>query len=341
MEPRSPTIEGFRLIFRRPLVGFAELAWRWTFGAAAVAVCGFAFFQYLNTLFVSNADLFFLRTRHPFFVSQALAHILRGSAPRFVITGIVLGIALALAWIVAASFGRAATVRAIAAHFATDETEAIAPPVSLRALMGLNFLRAAAALAAVVGWFGAFLVAGLAFPGTSPGPVLAFLLFWALVALLWLAWSITNWFLSLAAVFVVTRNLDTLDALTGAVDLCRDRLGTVIAISSWFGLAHLGAFIVGSAVSFSILVFAGVVPPGFVLLGMALITLIYFFVADYLYTGRLAAYLFAIEGLDRSVGISPPPLMTPPAGGFIPDQPSAAGFDRDELILSDVPLPTA
>ncbi len=35
MSSFSPTAEGFRLIFRRLAIHFAEIAWRWTFAAAA------------------------------------------------------------------------------------------------------------------------------------------------------------------------------------------------------------------------------------------------------------------------------------------------------------------
>src|SRR5215831_12272876 len=99
----SPTTEGFRAIFRRPTFSLAEIAWRWSFGAAVVALCTLSFFAYLDTLPVSGTDFLLLRTRHPVLVSHALSHILRGSAARFVVAAALLSTALAVLWILLAS----------------------------------------------------------------------------------------------------------------------------------------------------------------------------------------------------------------------------------------------
>ena len=55
----SPTLEGFRTVFRRPSLPLAEVMWRWSFGAAACVLLGFGFLEYLDTLPVSNIDLLF------------------------------------------------------------------------------------------------------------------------------------------------------------------------------------------------------------------------------------------------------------------------------------------
>src|ERR1700733_7992961 len=117
MKPRSPTLEGFRAIFRRPSFGLAEIAWRWSFGAAASLLLVFSFFEFLDTLPVRKADLLLLRSRQPGLISRAMLHIFRGSAFRVVETAVVLALTLGAAWIVLASLGRAATVKALLAHF--------------------------------------------------------------------------------------------------------------------------------------------------------------------------------------------------------------------------------
>jgi len=53
----SPTLEGFRVLFRLPSLGLAEIAWRWALGAAFLASFAFATLQYLNSLPVSAADM--------------------------------------------------------------------------------------------------------------------------------------------------------------------------------------------------------------------------------------------------------------------------------------------
>src|ERR1700735_4623106 len=109
----SPTIEGFRAAFRRPSLTLAEIMWRWIVGATAAAVCLFGFFEYLDTLPVTNGELLFLRTRHPYLVGEAIAHILRGSLNRAVLAALLAALMLCILWMLAASLGRMATVRAL------------------------------------------------------------------------------------------------------------------------------------------------------------------------------------------------------------------------------------
>ena len=77
------------------------------------------------------------------------------------------------------------------------------------------------------------------------------------------------------------------------------------------------------------LALAGILPWRLTMLGVVLLTLSYLAVADWLYTARLAGFVCIAEIPDAL--LAPPPLPVP----TIP----AATIDRDELILSDVPVP--
>src|ERR1700683_2357347 len=114
---RSPTLEGFRAIFRRPSLGFAEIAWRWSFGATTALLITLSCFEYLDTLPVTRGDLILFRTRQPVLISQALGHIVRGSGFRLVETFVVLALALTVGWIFVAALGRAATIKTLVAYF--------------------------------------------------------------------------------------------------------------------------------------------------------------------------------------------------------------------------------
>src|SRR5271166_1507999 len=153
----SPTLEGFRAAFRRPSLTFAEIAWRWTIGAVAGALCLFWSIEYLDTLPVTSGDLTLLSTRQPLLVGRAIAHILRGSLTRVVLSILLAAVALSLLWIIAASVGRCATVRALLDYFrgrfAFNDSGETAVPIKatpLRSLIGLNFLRVALTLAALL-----------------------------------------------------------------------------------------------------------------------------------------------------------------------------------------------
>ena len=330
MNRSSPTLEGFRAILRRPSFGFAEIAWRWGFGAAATALLGFTFLEYLDTLPVTSADLFLLRTRHPVLVSQAIAHILRGSAARAVNATILLTVFLSLAWIVLAMLGRAVTTRAVVNYFSHEVPSPVCFPMN--SLAGLNFLRVGSALAGVIGCLGAMVLGGMISPDRDPSPGAALIFLFGCLTLVGLAWGLTNWFLSLASVLVVTEGLDTFGAIAAAVGLCRDRLGPVLAASSWFGLAHGAVYVVASVAAAFPLAFAGILPARVVIGAVLLVSLGYFFVVDFLYMGRLAAYVYIIRSpeAEEIVPVVPP---TPPALDL-----QSASVDRDEVILSDVPL---
>jgi hypothetical protein len=103
-------------------------------------------------------------------------------------------------------------------------------------------------------------------------------------------------------------------------------------------LAHFVVFFAASSIVAVPLSFAAIFPPAVAVGGVLVVALLYFAVADFLYVGRLAAYLAIIE--------FPPELVTAqdsqpasPAGPR-PNDSVDQGLDQSELILSDVPLPS-
>jgi hypothetical protein len=350
----SPTFEGFRTIFRRPSLSLAEIVWRFSFGGAATLLLGLAFLEYLDTLPVSNTDLFLLRTGHPLLISQAFSHILHGSALRVAIACIVLFSALAVLWIVLASIGRGATLATLLEHI-TDRasvfhretagpeshsdldsvTKQLATKWTLRSLIGLNFLRATLALAAIAAFIGVIIVAGFASSPQKPDPASVFFMSALFALVIWLLWSSISWFLSTASIFVVQRGQNTFAALSSTADLLRDHFGRIMAVGTWFGIVHLVLFVVATSVVSFPLAFLGVIPAGIVLSAVLLLTLLYFALADMLYIGRLAGYVAILEAPP-----APPPPPIPaiqhPALSIPSD---SAMVDQDELILSDQPAP--
>jgi hypothetical protein len=341
----SPTLEGFRAAFRRPSLTLAEMAWRWIVGALAWALLFFWAIEYLGTLPVTNVDATLLSTRQPLLVGQALAHILHGSLNRAVLAALFAAVALALLWIFVASIGRAATVRALLDYFREGVANAVSTETSeakesrvLRSLIGLNFLRAALTLAAMLAFVGAAILVSLVSSDANPHPGLAFVLFLLLAGVICIAWPALNWLLSLATVFAVRDGEDALGALSAAVIFSQERSGPVAAVSTWTGLAHLAAFVGASTLASLPLAFLQIAPVRLVIAAVILVTLGYFAIADWLYMARLAGYVCIAEMLDGLV--SSAPLPAPPTGGqqFAPAAPAQTTIDHDEPILSDLPL---
>jgi hypothetical protein len=346
----SPTLEGFRAAFRRPSLTFAEIAWRWTVGAVACTLFLFSFIEYLDTLPVTPGDATLLRTGQPLLVGRAISHILRGSLNRAVFAVLLEALALALLWIIAASLGRAATVRALIAYFRREDTvldsSGPAPAVEdardrsgenrdsihsrdFRALLVLNFLRVAVALAALLAFAGAAILASFASSNKNPQPGMAFIIFLLFSGLILTAWPALNWILSLASIFSIRDGADALDALSAAVTFSRDRAGPVFAVSTWTGIAHLVALsVAGTAISLP-MAFIQFAPPRLIIAVIGLLALAYFAIVDWLYIARLAGYVCIAEMPDALAIFAPLPAP-PPA-------PPQTAIDRDEPILSDLP----
>jgi len=336
----SPTIEGFRAAFRRPSLTFAEIAWRWTLGAVAWALFLFYAIEYLDTLPVTNTDAALLATRQPALVGRAIAHILRGSLNRAVLAALLVVLALSVLWIVAASMGRLATVRVLLAYFRRDVASGVsAQPYDptrarpIRALIDLNFLRVAVVLAVMLALAGAAILASFASSKASPRPGLVFMLFVPLAGIVCMAGGALNWWLSFAGIFAVRNGEDALSALSAAVTFFRERTGSVVAVSTWTGLAHLVAFSIATTAVSLPLGLIPVAPSRVVIAGILLVMLAYFAVADWLYMARLAGYICIAEMPDALPAASPA-LPASPAGTVVPVE---TAIDRDEPILSDIP----
>ena len=343
----SPTLEGFRAAFRRPSITLAEITWRWVVGATATALFFFGLVQFLNTLPVTRSQMFFLRSRQPYLVMQALLHILRGSLGRAVLSALVAALLMAFLWMIAGSLGRIATVRAILDYFrerwnanlsTTNQPDKTGDMISglsgdagnsLPPVVALNFLRAAVMVAGMLGFVGAMVVANFASPKANPRPALAFLIFLPMAALISLLWWMLNWLLSLASVFAVRDREDAVGAISAALALLRERTGAVMAVSSWTGLAHLVLFVAATTVVSMPLGLMPLVPWRLALAAMMVITLAYFAVADWLYMARLAGYVCIATLPEALLAPLPPAPPAPP--------PVQTTIDREELILSDVP----
>ena len=331
----SPTLEGFRASFRWPSLTFAEIAWRWTVGAFAWTLIVFGLTGVLDRLPVTKADAALLATRQPLLIGRAIAHILHGSLNRAVMAALLAAVVVSVLWIITASIGRAATVRALLEYFRSgiagdlsSETDVTSEAQPFRSLTGLNFLRVAVTLSGVLAFLGAAILAGFASPDSTPRPGLAFIFFLPLAGLICIAWPVLNWWLSLACVFAVRDDEGTMGALSASVTFFRERTGPVFAVSTWSGLAHLVAFSIATTVVSVPLAFIQIAPWRLVIAGVFLVMLAYFAVVDWLYMARLAGYICIAEMPDALV--SSTPIAAPPS-------PTQTTVDREETILSDIP----
>lgn len=331
MNSSAPITQGFRVAFRRPTIPLAEISWRWSFAAAAWALGTLFVSEYMDSLPVKTLDRILLRTGQPILVARAFHRIFEGSALRFTEAGILLVIGLTIGWVLLASFGRAATLYSIFEEFGIASGKEWHG--GFRALFGLNFLRSAAALSAIVSVGGTLFFASSVWASTRIPAADALRLFSLLLFLVWIAWGALNWFLAVSSVFAADNADSVFNALAQTVLTCWREPAQIFAVSVLFAVMHLVAG--GVAFGAGLVTFGaiGALRPGPTILMELLIIAAYLAVADFLYTARLAAYVAIFRSDDLPVIAEPTTKPTNPSRDFV------SNVDRDELILSDVPLP--
>lgn len=297
MAQGSPLRYGVRRAAGDPALVLAEIGWRWAFGAAAVAISAYTLGRLLATTHLSDGVWLALRSRTPVLIADALTHIFRDAWPRLVATSAIVLPSLALLWTFAATMGRVATVQALRGQ----------KRVAVRPILGLSFLRAALALAGVLAWLAALIVAGLAaVQGKESRPGVFLILFLALTLLVSMLWSLLNWYLSVAPVFAVEAGCDSLGLIAEAAGAVRSNRRAFSSVSSVFGFLRLFALVIATIAGLMPLALAGTAPSGVVLALMGLVALGYFAFADFLYIARLAAYVKIVEDNQQPSAVSHP-----------------------------------
>ena len=311
MPSASPVRLGFATAFRQPALVAAEIAWRWSFGTAALALALAGFSGLLAGVTVTDRDLIALGSRNQDLVAAAITHMFQGSAPRVLRALVVLVPALALLWTLAASAGRMATLRVI-----------ISNPARPRwgAMLSVHMARAILAVCAAIAGIGTILLAAWISTGVDadgmvrPDETRYLLILLFTLPLLALLWNYLNWMLSLAPVFVVRDGVDAASSVLRGARMFREERSRLLGMAALFAVLRLiaiGALLVASF--FAAAVFSSV---GFrAMLGaLVVVSLGYCMAADFLYIARLAATVeISAGGTPPASTEVPPPPPPPPA----------------------------
>jgi hypothetical protein len=328
MNSFSPIGAGFRLIFRRPAIALAEIAWRWSFTAVAWVLGGALLFEYLDTLPVGRAESFLLSTGQPLLVWRALRNVFQGSLLRFTEATILTVLGLMIAWILLASVGRLVVVRAILSEPGMPEP----PPRSgvLSTLFSVNFLRAALVLATKLSALGAALAASSLWASTRIAAADAarlFVLAWLAIGAIWL---VLNWLLATSAVLTVADQGSEPESFVSAVPLLQQRPCPVLVTAISFCILQMLGIAAVCGAALSLLAMVGSHPAALLFFEFTLM-LVYSVISDFLHVAAMVAYIRILKGEEPALKPQTAPGIEPSSYG--------QGIDRDEVILSDVPLP--
>jgi hypothetical protein len=271
--------EGFREVLRDPALLLIEIAWRWSFGVLAMVVCAVVALLTAKGMRITPPGVGSLSRMDPIQAAQSIASTLVAIGAVVIRTALVAGFLLAFCWVVLNALGRRATLL----------RGALAPGASLRACFAIALARAGITLGAVAAWVVAGLLAGavLALSSTTARPNLFLTLPILVPAFLMIAcaWSLANWYLSLAPLFAEAGWSACVSNAWRFVKLQRDEVLEITIATSAIRFVLLVA-----AIGLSVAV--GAVITNIQILGFDLlvIALLYFFAADFVSMARLAAF---------------------------------------------------
>ncbi|MCI0352060.1 MAG: hypothetical protein L0Z53_21785 [Acidobacteriales bacterium] len=305
MASASPIRTGFSTAIRQPSLVAAEVAWRWSFGAAALLLTAGTVAGYLDGLAVTDRDLWALGSRNQDLVAAAIAHIFQGTGPRLLRALAVLFLLLGFLWSVAASLGRTVTLRTL--------IEA-APSARWSSMFGLHLTRAALAVCTLVAAFGTILFAAWISSSPDadgfvrPNETSYLLILLATLPLLVLLWNYLNWILSLAPIFVIHDGFSTLNSIARAIRTSRERRASLLGAAALFTVLRLIALAVLLMASLFVMAIFSAAGFRVMLAALILLSLAYFVVVDFLYVARLAANVEICQTDSTSFSASALPL---------------------------------
>ena len=153
----TPTRDGWRAITRTPLLILCEIAWRWTFGIALWAVLTYIAFSSLGQVQMTDTEIRLLHAFDPRASAYVLLRVMNAIVPVVLRVFAYTLPALIVLWIAAATFGRAATLRALLGPRCRK--------VRWSALIGVNVLRVALLFVAILAFVGSSVLVGRMFRG--------------------------------------------------------------------------------------------------------------------------------------------------------------------------------
>jgi len=281
-KPPNPVNQGLRIVLRDPGMLLTEIVWRWSFGAAAILVLFVSIMGLLRSIHVSEADTAAWRSNNPTLMAQALANMLLESGPKMADTAAWVLPSITLLWIILATAGRTLTLNRLG-RGTVDFRTVLASHCARAFLLWL----AAAVLTSAI-WFAARIAIGVGQPDYFLYYALAF---WSIV-LIGGFWAIANWYLSLAPICSLQTGAGFLKSTVQAVRLAKAQSGDFGGISLIFGIFRLATL----AIAFVLCVLpSGLMStwPRSYTAWVVAVSLAYFAVGDFLYLGRMAAYMIA------------------------------------------------
>jgi hypothetical protein len=294
--------EGFRILRSDSTLLPLELLWRWSFGLGLLALLFFAYAHLRQVVLLSDADTAAFSGEDPLAIASSAAGLIAGAQPLLFRTFTQVAAVASVLWVAAAALGRGMLTRMIVRRFAVDYDLKIAADALMLLILVIGYLA------------GVLIVAVVNAPGQNV--LTDSLIIFAALAASSVLWSYVNWVLSLAPIFVARDGLSPLDSLVAVLAFLRRNGSRLMAIAIWNNTLRGLAATVIAAVGAATAGMHTTLPGWSVAVLVALETLLYLVVSDFLLLVRLAAYSsVAVRELSLPQALSGPPERSGAAAG--------------------------
>ena len=300
--------------WHRPSLVALEVAWRWLYGIPAVALVYFKVHIILlaatgGTLDPMSLGLDRTLLNDPVgalsadplaaagkfsgaiaIVKPDLIHLATWLLPTFILT-----------WIVLSSLGRTLVLRrADSALRARPVTLMLLQLIRMAALCGIFWV-----WFSVISWASRYAINEPIAAGTEPNLVLYCAMVIVSTLGLFTLWAFLSWFLSVAPLLAMLRNLGPGASLAAATRLGPLR-GKLVEVNLVMGIVKIALIVLAMVFSATPLPFQDVTTPEFLTWWWAGVTLLYILWSDFFHVGRLVAYLnlwraFEVEAEEKSL----------------------------------------
>lgn len=270
----------------RPSLTAFEVLWRWTYGAPALALLWHVGGRIIAQAPVDMASLEGVTVTRPLDAAQTLTTVLTALLPAILAQAVWVVPLLLVTWVVWSSIGRTFVLRR-----AYPELHS-----RIGTTVALQLLRTLALAAAFVLWFlylrwaAATQVAGPLERGLEPNLVGYFALVIVGTLTVFSLWSILSWYLSIAPLLAMLRDLGLAQSLSAALRLGVLK-GKLIEINLVMGIVKIALLVLAMVFSATPTPFESVATPAFLHVWWTVFALLYFIASDFFHVARAVAYL--------------------------------------------------
>ncbi len=270
----------------RPSLTVLEVLWRWIYGVPALLVLWHAGQRILAAAPVNTAALSSMTVTDPLRASETMAEAMEVLLPPVGRAAVWLVPLLLGVWVVWSSVGRTFVLRRADARL----------HARVGTVMALQAIRVAALSAAFVLWFcclewaASTTVTGPLERGGEPRLVGYFALAIVTTLGLFTLWAVVSWFLSVAPLLAMLRDLSPWASLKAAARLGPLK-GKLVEINLVMGIVKIALLVLAMVFSASPMPFESLATGAFLQVWWGVVAVFYFIASDFFHVARAMAYL--------------------------------------------------